>query len=117
MNETSRLRPDCEINNGEFKRPDMSSQARLFGFEPFHSIFQVPSTDSGALRCRPLRKTPASANNGKPTRRMYATTKFLLVRDIEPNLGEEVKKRKSGSRPGFLKVPEILHPSRSNGNT
>ena len=66
------------------------------------SIFQVPSTDNGALKCRPLRKTPASANNGKPTRRMYATTKFRLVRDIEPNLGEEVKKRKSGSRPGFL---------------
>lgn len=70
----------------------MSVQGWLARFELPASTFHVPSTAKGALKCRPLRKTPARANNGKPTRRMYATTKFRLVRDIETNLGEEVKR-------------------------
>jgi hypothetical protein len=85
----TRLRPDCEIRTGELRNVTTAAHEEVF-VEVLASTFQLPSTEIGAARCRPLRKTPASPMRGKPTRKMYATTKFRLVRDIEPNLGEEV---------------------------
>src|SRR6202047_224428 len=80
---TTRLLPDCEIDRGavetdERKWPQGEAGRRLAP----GSIFQAPSTENGAVRLRPLLRTPTSPSKGSPTRRMYAITKLRFVCEI-----------------------------------
>jgi len=77
---TTKPLPDCEITTDE---PETAKRAFPHG-RPARllvsaSIFQVPSTDTGAEMLRPAFKTPAKQSRGMPTKSMYATTKLRLV--------------------------------------
>jgi len=112
-----RLFPDCEICNGE---PNAASTADLHASACTASLrsstFQVPSTETGAASFLPAWSTPARASRGKPTRRMYATTKFRLVRDMNLNPRKRIKKE-AGARAGFLKIPAYYFTPSTNRKT
>src|SRR5438270_10801570 len=67
----------------------VSVEERNFGQDRFASfsrsgwIVQTPSTETGAVRARPLFNTPTSPNRGSATRVRYATAKWILVRFIQ----------------------------------
>ena len=66
---TTRDFPDCEIESGEFETEEKKSlQAEATGW--LDTIFQVPSTENGAVRWRPLFRIPTSPAMGRATRKM-----------------------------------------------
>jgi hypothetical protein len=83
LNVSTRFEPDCEMPRGPLASEE-SSLPQDCALEPaaLASIFQMPSTEIGARRLRPVLSTPARPSNGKPTSRTYATTKLRLVCDI-----------------------------------
>src|SRR5271155_1301696 len=78
---TTRVLPDCEIEIGACETEERKSpQAEVDGTPD--SIFQTPSTKKGAVKPRPLFRTPTSPRTGSPTKKTYAITKLRLECEI-----------------------------------